>query len=101
MTELTIEFIGDDPQVNFAVQKWIADRGAPAATTDSGVAVQVNSWDDCEQIGSLLSTFIGQRKDSFELRIDGPGGTSTIHEVRMVADAESMKTFLATCAYLQ
>ncbi|GAB2441985.1 hypothetical protein GCM10027186_61790 [Micromonospora schwarzwaldensis] len=63
--------------------------------------VSVHEWTDCERFGEQLSRFIAGRSDTFKLFIDGPGGDSLIHEVRRVADADSMTKFLATSAYFQ
>ncbi|RKN49464.1 hypothetical protein [Micromonospora endolithica] len=99
--DLIIEFMGGDPDIDQSFQAWLADAGLGATRGDSGWVVRVRGWTDCERWGEQLSRFVAGRSESFKLRVDGPGGESLLHEVRMVADADSMTRFLATSAYLQ
>ncbi|MCG5462918.1 hypothetical protein AB0K35_31260 [Micromonospora sp. NPDC053740] len=101
MVALTIDFIGDDATINDSVREWLTEAGFRATNASNGSNVWVQNVADCEQLGAHLSLFVAERSDPFKLRIDGPGGDSLIHEVRMVADADSMTHLLATSAYLQ
>ena len=101
MVKLAIAFIGGDVGINDSFREWLSSAGLAASNAGSGSVVSVQDRADCELYGEQLSRFIASRGDSFKLRIDGPGGDSLIHEVRMVADADSMTRFLATSAYFQ
>nr|WP_146218302.1 hypothetical protein [Micromonospora acroterricola] len=101
MAAVTIEFIGDDAAINDSFREWLSRAGLQVTKAGNGSNVSVQNIADCEQFGAQLSRFVVERSDSFKLRIDGPGGDSLLHEVRMVADADSMTQFLATSAYLQ
>ncbi|MGC4868075.1 hypothetical protein ACLQ3B_21880 [Micromonospora sp. DT53] len=101
MVALTIEFIGADATINDSFREWLSRAGLRAADAANGSNVSVQNGADCEELGAQLSRFVQERSDRFTLRIDGPGGDSLLHEVRMVADADSMTSFLATSAYLQ
>ncbi|WP_194822207.1 hypothetical protein [Micromonospora sp. S-DT3-3-22] len=101
MVDLMVQFIGDDAEINGSFREWLAGAGLAASNGGSGSVVSVHNWADCERFGEQLSRFIAGRSDPFKLLIDGPGGDALIHEVRRVADAESLTSFLATSAYFQ
>ncbi|MDG4801368.1 hypothetical protein [Micromonospora sp. WMMD980] len=96
---MTIKFVGGDAEINSSFREWLS--GAERAAADGSSVVSVRGWADCERIGAQLAHFIAGRSDTFNLRIDGPGADFLIHEVLMVADADSMTRFLASSSYLQ
>ncbi|MCZ7438172.1 hypothetical protein O7598_17310 [Micromonospora sp. WMMC241] len=96
---MTIEFVGGDAEINSSFRERLSGAGRVAA--NGGSVVAVRGWADCERIGAQLVHFIAGRSEAFKLRIDGPGADFLVHEVRMVADAGSMTSFLASSAYLQ
>lgn len=101
MVDLMVQFIGDDTEINSFFREWLSSAGLTASDGGSGSVVSVREWADCERYGEQLSRFIAGRSDAFKLFVDGPGGDFLIHEVRRVADGDSMTKFLASSAYFQ
>ncbi|NES16771.1 MULTISPECIES: hypothetical protein [Micromonospora] len=100
MAEVAIEFVGGDPGINSDLEKRLSASGIQTITVDAGVGVRVDGVADSDRIGAVLSSFIGERTDSFKLRLDGPGEEALIHEVRVVADPATLAAFLRAAAYL-
>jgi hypothetical protein len=102
MALLSIDFVGEGAEsAADDLRAYLAETEPSIAPDDGKLVVEVEDLDDCARLGGHIAAFVAGTTAPFKLWIDGPGGTTTLHQLRTDQDAEVISGYLATCAYFQ
>jgi hypothetical protein len=100
MAFVTVEVLGGGSGADDNLIAALADTNLLPERFEHGVRISVATFEDCDEVGKTIAALIGDRQ-GIKLRIDGPGATTTIHQLGRENDAKVIAGYVATCAHLQ
>jgi hypothetical protein len=100
MSRISIEALGPAVDRRGDLHEALSSAGFAVEQVSQGVRIPVTTLTDCRKAGRHVASFVSDNPGT-KLRIDGPGGTATLHRLGQDDDEEIISGYLATCAYLQ
>jgi hypothetical protein len=101
MATLSVDFPRASEEYFNAFAAHLAARGEPIKRTGTSLEVNASTVDECGRLAVQIAEFIEARPETEPLRIDGPGATSTLYQVKKPNDTEMISSMLLSAAFLQ